>query len=723
MTAAATKMGVIMGTAAYMSPEQAKGKTADRRSDVWAFGVVLYEMLAGRRAFVGDDVSDTLVSVFRDDPDWSRLSDDVPARVRQAIQVCLQKEPRQRVRDIAAVRLAMEGAFETTVTSPTELAGKPTLQVWQRPVVALGIVVFAVLIAGLAVWSLTRPGPQAVTRFEIPLRPEQTFAGVGRHLVAVSPDGRQILYVTSDGLSLRSLDQVAPVLVAGTDGSAREPFFSPDGQWIGFYAGSALRKVATSGGAPVTLGDAESPYGASWGADDMILYGGPEGIWRVPGTSGTPEAVIGVEEGERALHGPQMLPGGEWILFTLAPRGAVSWEDAQIVVQSVETGERVVLIEGGRDARYVSTGHLVYGVNNVLFAVSFDLDTRAVIGGAVPLVEDVRDAGQFTGAMHFSIAGNGSLVYVPGGAGAAEARTLVWVDRQGREEPVGAPPRPYYRPRVSPDGTRLAVEVVDPPNPDVWIYDLARGTSTRLTVDEAVDSRPLWTPNGERVVFSSTREGDQNLFWRAADATGPVERLTTSPDAQSAFAWAGDGQQLVFAKIAPNRSSDFDIWVLSLGESTPEPLIQTPFRESIPAVSPDGRWIAYYSDESGQREVYVQPFPDLDGKYPISTAGGTSPVWGPEGRELFYRDGQDGQAVLVVPIDTEGGFAAGTPEVLFEGPYLPEIPNGRQYDLAPDGQRFLMVKEGAATGDTSTPSQIIVIENWFEELKARVPLP
>ena len=439
----------------------------------------------------------------------------MPARVRQAIQVCLQKEPRQRVRDIAAVRLAMEGAFETTVTSPTELAGKPTLQVWQRPVVALGIVVFAVLIAGLAVWSLTRPGPQAVTRFEIPLRPEQTFAGVGRHLVAVSPDGRQIVYVTSDGLSLRSLDQVAPVLVAGTDGSAREPFFSPDGQWIGFYAGSALRKVATSGGAPVTLGDAESPYGASWGADDMILYGGPEGIWRVPGTSGTPEAVIGVEEGERALHGPQMLPGGEWILFTLAPRGAVSWEDAQIVVQSVETGERVVLIEGGRDARYVSTGHLVYGVNNVLFAVSFDLDTRAVIGGAVPLVEDVRDAGQFTGAMHFSIAGNGSLVYVPGGAGAAEARTLVWVDRQGREEPVGAPPRPYYRPRVSPDGTRLAVEVVDPPNPDVWIYDLARswrGTSTRLTVDEAVDSRPLWTPNGERVVFSSTREGDQNLW-------------------------------------------------------------------------------------------------------------------------------------------------------------------------------------------------------------------
>ena len=372
LTAAATQMGMVIGTAAYMSPEQARGKTVDKRTDIWAFGVVLYEMLSGARPFQGEDVSLTLASVMKSDVDVKTLPRDVPPTVRTVLDRCLEKDPPRRIRDIGDVRLAMEGAFETTFSAPSEPGVVPTLQVWQRPLAALGIVVVAVLLASLAVWNLTRPGPQAVSRFEIPFRTEETLTGLGRHAVAVSPDGRQIVYATTDGLALRSLNQVTPVLLAGTDGNAREPFFSADGQSIGFFTqtGNQLQKIFTSGGAPVALGEAVNPWGASWGADDVILYGqGADGIWRVPGTGGTPEAVITVEAGELA-HGPQMLPG-EWVLFTLRPASTQSWDESQIVMQSLASEERVVLIEGGRDARYMETGHLVYVLNGVLSAVAF----------------------------------------------------------------------------------------------------------------------------------------------------------------------------------------------------------------------------------------------------------------------------------------------------------------------------------------------------------------
>ena len=715
LTAAATQMGVIMGTAAYMSPEQAKGKTADRRSDVWAFGAVLYEMLAGRRAFRGEDVSDTLVSVLRDDPDWSRLSADVPASVRQAIQVCLQKEPKQRVRDVAAVKLAMEGAFETTVTAPTEPTVAPQLPVWQRPVAIAAAVLASLAVGGVAVWSLTRPGPQGVTRFEVPLRAGESFTGTGRHIVAASPDGRHIVYATTDGLSLRSLDQVAPVLVAGTDESAREPFFSADGQWIGFYAGGQLRKVATSGGAPVPLGEANNPWGVSWGTDDMILYGqGSDGIWRVPGTSGTPEVVITMEDGEFA-HGPQVLPGDEWVLFTLRPAGVSVWDAAQIVMQSLVTGERVVLIEGGRDARYVETGHLVYALNGVVFAVAFDRDARQVLGGPVPLVEGVRDT-NVTGAVHFSVARNGSLVYVPGSAGSDDVVSLVWVGRDGDEERIPAPPRAYDRPRVSPDGTRVAVDIADGDNTDVWIWDLARETLTQLTFDEGVDDFPLWTPDSARVVFRSTREGG-GLFWKAADGTGQVERLKEG--IARPYAWSADGR-LIFEQAG-------DIGVLTMeGERTVEMLLDAEFREAEPALSPDGRWLAYQSRETGTPLIYVQPFPNIDdGLWNVSLGFGRNPVWSPDGRELFYRSRTD---LMVAQIETEPTFSSRTPEPLFSissygmvgGPGI-----GRRFDLAPDGDRFIMRKPGTAeqTSDDDPFNGLIFVEHWFEELTARVPVP
>ena len=605
LTAAATQMGVILGTAAYMSPEQGKGKTADRRSDVWAFGAVLYEMLAGRRAFQGEDVSDTLVSVFRDDPDWSRLSDDVPARVRQAIQVCLQKEPKQRVRDVAAVRLAMEGAFETTVSAPTEPAVVPTLPVWQRPVSALGALLIAVLLTGVGVWSLTRPAPPRVARFPIPLAGGQTFTYTGWPLVAVSPDGSQVVYQANRSLWLRPVDQLQAIQVPGTEGGAGA-FFLADGQSIGFWAPSQLKKVSVSGGAPVTLADVPAnPSGASWGADDMILYGQPDGIMRVPGATGTPELLIPVDEGER-IHGPQMLPGGEWVLFTVATTGT-SWDEAQIVAQSVTTNERTVLIDGGRDGRYLPTGHLVYCLNGVLFAVPFDVDSREVIGGPVPLVEGVRAAVGITtaAAAQFSVSTTGSLVYIPGSGGGNDVVTLTWVSRDGIEERIPAPPRVYGRPRVSPDDTRVAVDIIDGDNRDIWILHLAEERLTQLTFDEADDNYALWTPDSARVVFGSTRD-DGGLFWKAADGTGQVNRLKDG--FAPPHAWAADGRLIFDQGPQGNR----DIGVLAMeGERTVEMLFEAEFTEGEPALSPNGRWLAYLSRETGAR-ILVKPFPNID---------------------------------------------------------------------------------------------------------------
>ena len=388
LTAAATQMGVILGTAAYMSPEQARGKVVDRRADIWAFGAVLYEMLTGRRAFAGTDVTDTLAAVVRAEPEWQLLPDAMSPSLRVFMQRCLEKDAKHRVGDVHDVRLALEGAFETAVSEPAVAPASVRQAGWWRGLaLALGMLVVGSLLTGLAFWSLARPGPQPVARFQILLAADEAFSGVGRPIVAISPRGTHVVYSANNALSLRPLDQLQSTTIPGTDG-AHNPFFSPDGQWLGFWADGQLKRVSVSGGAPVTLGEASEPIGVSWGEDDMILFGeGPTGIWQVPGTGGTPEVLIAVEEGELA-HGPQGLPGGNTVLFTLWPRGAAS---AQIA-QSLETGERTVLIDNGTSVRYVRTGHLVYALEGALLAVPFDASALTVTGSPVPLVEGSRQA-------------------------------------------------------------------------------------------------------------------------------------------------------------------------------------------------------------------------------------------------------------------------------------------------------------------------------------------
>ena len=528
--------------------------------------------------------------------------------------------------------------------------------------------------------------------------------------MALSSDGTRLVYSANDQLYLRAMDQMETTPVRGTEGDARSPFFSPDGEWVGFYAGGGqLKKVAVSGGAPVTLCDAQVSLGARWGADDTIIFGQRgTGILQVSADGGTPEVLIPLTGTEG--FGPQVLPGDKAVLFTLGQNG-MSWDDAQIVVHSLETGERNVLIEGGRDARYVPTGHLVYVLDGTLLAVPFDVDALEVTGGPIPMAEGVMTAGLRSGAAHFSVSDTGALVYVTGGDPAE--RTLVWVDRDGREETLAAEPRAYRHPRISPDGGRVAVVVRDPEQ-DIWIWDFARETLTPLTFGSRNDFYPVWTPDGRQVAFASNRDPPFNLFWKAADGTGTVERLTESESQQFPYAFTPDGSQLVFLE---RGEQSVTLGVLSL-EGSSEPLLETEFDERNGEISPDGLWLAYQSNASGQDEIYVRPFPNVDdGRWPISNGGGTRPLWAREGQELFYLAAGAMMAVPVETVQTEPRFAPGNAEEVFavRGYFVESA--GRTYDISRDGERFLMIKEGA--GGEST--ECILVQNWFEELKRLVP--
>jgi hypothetical protein len=481
-----------------------------------------------------------------------------------------------------------------------------------------------------------------------------------------------------------------------------------------------------TGGAPVTLcRTAALPLGAWWGPDDTILVGqGPDGIARVSANGGNLETIIKLKEGEQA-QSPQALPGGgDWVLFTLRPAGVADWNQSQIVAQSIASGERRVLVNGGRDAHYVSTGHLVYALNGVLFAIRFDAKTRSVSGGPVSLVEGVGDAAQLSGAAQFSLAANGTLIYVDRAAlgGVAGAlRTFVWVDRSAHEEPLKLEPTPYDYPRISPDGTRLAYSVVpSPSSADVWVLDLQRGTKSRITFEGYNRFVPTWTPDGKRLIVSDASTGQKNhIRWAPADGGGAPENVLEGP--MNFVTSVSPGRIAVFHQA--NQQTNRDLWVLPLdGDRKPSPFLVTPFSESGGAFSPDGRWLAYTSNKSGRNEVYVRPFPGAGAQeYTISVDGGTETAWSPNGRELFYRHDQDMMSVSVNGSGT--AFMAAAPVKLFSGAFVPDgsAPGSiADYDVSRDGKRFLMMKPASA--QTAAQQQVSVVLNWTEELKQRVPV-
>jgi serine/threonine-protein kinase len=469
-------------------------------------------------------------------------------------------------------------------------------------------------------------------------------------------------------------------------------------------------KVSVSGGAALTLGDATNPRGASWGSHGMIAFAPTNftGLKQVSDAGGTTQPLTRLETGQFGHRWPEFLPGGKALLFTAGAGG--NWGNAQAVVQSVVTGERRNLVQGGMSPRYAASGHLIYAQGGSLMAAPFDSERLVLTGAAVPVVESLLQSLN-TGGAQYSISATGSLVYVPGGVNSVQRR-LVWVNRNGSEEPLAAPVRAYRYPRLSPDGRRAAM-TIDEQESHLWLYDLPRETLTRFTFSGNYNSAMAWTPDGKRIAFESDKEGPRNLFWQLADGSGGLERLTTSGYTNVPMSWSPDGQVLAFTESSP--TTGYDIWILRIVDRKAQPFLRTPFNESAPRFSPDGRWLAYISDESGRWEIYVQPYPEPGGKWQISTEGGTEPAWNRNGRELFYRSGDK---MMAVDISTQSGFVAGKPRMLFEGQYEQTPTTFPNYDVSNDGQRFLMVKP---TEQVSAPTQINVVLNWFEELKQKVP--
>ncbi len=724
---AATQAGILLGTAAYMSPEQARGKKVDRRADIWAFGAVLYEMLTGQRAFIGETISDTLAAVIRGEPDWGALPGNVPPAINRLLRRCLTKDPNQRLRDIGEARITIERVLSGTAEeSAGPLAATAELPLWRRafPWAVAAIAVACAIGFGAMYWRDSHPDSHQVMQLSLAL-PEPlatVFDPNPGSPFAISPEGSQIVFVAAvagkpQQLYLRPFDQQPGTPVPGTE-NATQPFFSPDGQSVGFFAQGKMRKVSLHGGPPVLLGEAPVPHGASWAADDTIIYAPNfgSGLLRVSATGGTPQILTKPNQKEREIshRWPQVLPGGKHVLFTIQVGSGSSYDDARIAVLSLETGKWRTLLTGGSYARYVPPGHVVYAHAGSLMAVAFDLSRMEVHGAAVPVQEDVVTTALTSGGAEYDVTPSGMLAYVPGNA-RAPVRSLAWVDRTGNAKILPAPQRVYGAPHLSPDGKQLAVQINDNGDLSIWIYEFARNTLTRFTFGPAISASPVWTPDGRRMIYNSrTTVGYPSFHWKLADGSGKEETLFgkefDDPGA-SPIAVSPDGKILLFA--GHSAAGDQAIEALSLdGKENVRPYLQSSFNLSSPRFSPNGRWVAYMTDESGRREVCVQPFPGPGGKWMISTEGGEAPRWASNGREIFYFAGDE---VMSVDVETRPAFRAGTPRALFSAAGYLGYGN---YDVAPDGQHFLMIKQE----DISTnPKELNVILNWSEELERRVP--
>ena len=731
---AATRAGVILGTAAYMSPEQARGKTLDKRSDIWAFGCVLYEMLTGKRAFAGEDVSDILATVLKSEPDWTALPADVPASIRTLVKRCLEKDRTRRVADIAAALFVIDEQNSLGTSATAAALRLPVSPLWKR---AIPIAAASAIVAGLTgavLWSF-RPStlPPTITRFPFTVPQGQSFS-TAAPVVAISPDGTQMVYSAINNstarLYLRSMSEFEARPIPGTETAQTvfNPVFSPDGRSIAFFSGGTLNRIAVSGGAAVTIcpADPRSTYGISWGTDAIVFAQGGKGIMRVSARGGKPEVLVSVKDNELA-HGAQILPDGQSVLFALATGDTADrWDRARIVVQSLKSGERKTLIEGGSDARYLPTGHIVYALGGTLFAVPFDLRRLEVTGGPAPIVEGVRRTSTVSpGSALFNFSSTGTLIYVPGPAGTlgSSLRAFVLADRTGATELLKLPPGSYAHPRVSPDGTRLAFGTDDGKEANIWIYELSGANAPRRITFNGKNRFPIWSGDGQRVAFQSDREGDLGLFWQRADGAGAAERLTKGEQGVSHVpeSWARDGKRLLFT-IA--QGSTFTLWTLTLDERKATPFGDVRSDRPIGAVfSPDGRWVAYSSFSGGAGGGYVQPFPATGARYQIpKLTFDYHPLWTSDGKELFYLPVAGRFAV--VSVQMQPSFTFGNPvemtTVTFTQSHVSN--DVRNYDLTPTGKFVALVdpQEQSRSGTSAAP-EIRVVLNWFEELKRLVP--
>ena len=734
VTVEATREGTVAGTAAYMSPEQARGQALDRRTDVWSFGCVVFEMLSGRRAFAGATVSDTLASVLTRDPSWDALPTSLSPAIVRLLRRCLEKDLKRRLRDLGDARLEIEDALRspqaTEIVAPAHVTRRTAIGA------VAGAVVGAAAMAGIGTRLARGTAAADVMRFSIALPVGTLTSSSFLSRVAISPDGTHIAcntFATDQanlergatgrlGVLIRSLRELEWKPLSDTP-AVGSPFFSPDGQWVGIVAaaeGQRLRKLALGGGAPATLTTFANsqPSGATWTDDDVIYFvsSTPGGIVRVPGQGGDPVEVrpLDAANGERILANPHAFPGG--IVFTVATNNSESYDDASIAVFSPASGRGRILIEGGFYPRYSPSGHIVYARGGSLFAVPFDAKSHTVTGQPVKVLEGVMMS-RNSGVANFDISANGTLVYILGQADGG-ARTLHWVDRTGKSERLALPPRSYLHPRISPDGRRLAIEV-EGSSHDVYVYDFATGVLTNFTND-GISHWPIWSPDGSRIGYRSGPMGRFRLFQMAADRSAPPVRVDTPGVSSSTGSYGPGGRAMVYTDTTYGKPTK--VMVTSLDDSrSPVPLDDTSFAQGSPKFSPNGRWLAYCTNESGRPQVYVKEFPN-GAKVQISNDGGNDPVWRRDGRELFYRNGD---RMIAVPVSAGDRFDAGRPQELWRGPYSHGMSSScgapglssSNYDVSPDGQRFLMIQDQDV--DKTSSSSLVVVLGFSDELARR----
>ncbi len=718
MKSAVTAEGTILGTLQYMAPEQVEAKEVDARTDIFAFGAVVYEMATGKKAFEGKSSASVMAKIMETEPpSMASLAPMTPAALDRVVKRCLAKDPDDRwqtARDLEVeLKWIAEQGQVPQAAMPT--AGGTARRGFRERLgwlVAACAILVAVALAA-AVFYLRRPSAELkAVHFTVAPPEKQNWPPIagGPNFFSVSPDGSKLAFAAVDAtgrsqLWLRDFDSPTAQMLPGTD-DAWAPFWSPDSRFISFTAGASLKKVPASGGPAETI--TASPAGGmgTWNRDGVILFatGGGSPILRVPSAGGSATPVTSLDASQQALgHAwPYFLPDGKHFLYTTVTSNP---ENMGIYVGSLDSKETKLILKATPFATYSPPGYLLFNRAGTLFAQPFDADRLELKGDAIPIAEGIQfSAVNGNGAV--AVSANGVLTYrlVP----TAAQNKLVWVDRKGAELPLAAPPHAYRNPRISPDGQRVAV-TIDELGTQEWLLDTKRGTLTRLTFEGSYNGALAWTPDGKRVAFGSDRAGQRNLFWQLADGSGGTERLATSDRGQVASSWSPDGQTLAFEQTNPGAG--FDLFVYRLGDRKVQPFLQTRFTEIAPRFSPDGRWLAYVSDESGRNEVYVQPYPGPGGKWQISTEGGTEPVWARNG-ELFYRNGYK---MMAVGTNTKANFSADTPKVLFEGHYA-TYNTMPAYDVTPDGQRFLLAKT-AEQG----PQEISVVLNWFEELRQKVP--
>jgi Tol biopolymer transport system component len=707
LTIAATEVGVILGTAAYMPPEQAKGKSADKRADIWSFGVVLYELLTGERAFQREDVSETLVSVIRDEPDLSK----VPPKARKLLRRCLEKDPKKRLRDIGEALFLLDDAPTDTAPTRSRLAWAP----W-------GVAAIAVVGAAALAFVQFRTKPlewPALMRFQVLPPAETSFSNA----IAISPDGRKLAFFAPapDGrraLWIRPLDTIESRLLAGTEGFDNgEPFWSPDSRYLAFGADRKLKKIDVNGGPPQPVCDVTNVViGGGWNREGVIIFGGTNGLWRVSAAGGTvaPLTVVDPSRNESRHLLPSFLPDGRHFIYT---RVSSNLGESGIYIGSLDvqpqgqSSKRLLVSPFG--VIYVPTpsaasGHVLFLRDGTLMAQPFAPDRLEFTGDSVAVAEHV---GSYANFGKFGASANGVLFF---GAGSAGTYQLTWYDRQGKALGTAGPPGLYGGVALSPDGARVATSLADPQTVtgDLWLIELARGISTRFTFDPVHIGNPVWSSDGRRIVFESLRGGGSGLYQKSSNGAGNEEVLFRANDPLVLDDWTRDSRFLMYSRTDPKTKSD--LWVLGLeGDRKPTPYLQTAFDESQGQFSPDGRWVAYRSDESGKPEIFVQPFPLSEGgggKFQVSNGGGAQPRWRRDGKELFYV--VNDRTVMAVDVNTGPFFQAGAPHRLFDAAF--HVGGAWfHWDVTADGKKFLI----NAVAQESAGSPLTVVLNWQAGLK------